>query len=97
MTDEASSRRRMFSIELNSKSQIERISMSNEKGDGFLIEGFLGELQNLGLVEGEMLEITGSNGVLRTDLTESELKKAIMNPNTQLVKYGAEIDADNDQ
>jgi hypothetical protein len=78
MTENTGRRRRMFSIELHSKSQVERISMPNEKGEGILIEGFLGELQNLGLVEGEMLEITGSNGILRTDLSESELKKALM-------------------
>jgi hypothetical protein len=78
MTENTGIRRHMFSIELHSKSQVERISMSNEKGEGFLIEGFLGELQSLGLVEGEMLEITGSNGILRTDLSESELKKALM-------------------
>ena len=85
----------MFSIELNSKSQIERISLPNEKGDSLLIEGFLGELQSLRLVEGEMLEITGSNGILRTDLSENELKKVLKNPNVHFVKCRVDSDADN--
>ncbi len=42
-----------------------------------LIEGFLGELTELGLIEDVMLEIKGSNGILRMDLNEEELKKLV--------------------
>lgn len=68
---------RMFSIELNSKDNVKRISMLKEEGDHFLIEGHLGELESLRLIENEMLEITGSSGILRTDLTENDLRKML--------------------
>lgn len=40
-----------------------------------MIEGYLGELEEVGLIEGIMLEIRGTNGTLRMDLNEEELKK----------------------
>lgn len=42
-----------------------------------LFEGFLGELKEISLVEGLMLEVRGSNGILRMDLTEEELRSAL--------------------
>jgi hypothetical protein len=97
MTEEAKRGRRSFSIELHSKTQVERISIPNDKVDSFLIEGSLGELINLGIVDGEMLEITGSRGTLRTDLRESELVKALHLPVTQFEKCGDNSDADKTQ
>jgi hypothetical protein len=46
-------------------------------GDRLLIEGLFGELQRITLVEGLMLEVKGSNGILRMDMTEDELKRAL--------------------
>jgi hypothetical protein len=42
-----------------------------------LIEGFLGELEAVDLVEGVMLEIQGTNGTLRMDLKKEELRKLL--------------------
>ena len=44
-----------------------------------LIEGFLGDLEAVDLVEGAMLEIQGSNGTLKIDLKEEELNKLFKN------------------
>ena len=62
-----------FSIELKSKEYVKRVAIPNEAGDTVLIEGFLGELEAIDLVEGVMLEIKATNGILRMDLTEEEL------------------------
>ena len=62
-----------FSIELKSKEYLKRVAIPSEAGDTVLIEGFLGELEAVDLVEGVMLEIKGANGILRMDLNEEEL------------------------
>lgn len=64
----------MFSIELNSKDHVKNLALSNAEGDKVLLEGFLGKLRNLSFTEGIMLEIRGTNGSLRMDFTEEELK-----------------------
>ena len=53
------------------------ISISDEAHERVLFEGDLGELQELSLVEGDVLEFLGVNGVLRISLTEEQLRKAI--------------------
>ena len=70
-------REHAFSIELKSKEYMKRVTMSNEADDRVLIEGFLGELGELGFVEDAMLEIKGANGILRLDLKEEEFKKLL--------------------
>ena len=64
-----------FSIELKSKEYLKNIVISNRTGETVLVEGFLGELEELSFVEGAMLELRGSNGILRIDLKEDELAK----------------------
>jgi hypothetical protein len=49
--------------------------MPNGAKDSVLIEGFLGDLEVVELVEGVMLEIEGSNGILRLDITQQEMEK----------------------
>ena len=60
---------------MKSKKHVRHISLSNESHDRVLFEGFLGDLQELSMVEGKVLEIRGTNGVLRVDLTEESLRK----------------------
>ena len=67
----------VFSIELKSKEHVKRLVMPNENGGNVLIEGFLGKLQDLSFTEGIMLEIQGTNGTLRMDLKEEELKRLL--------------------
>ena len=67
----------MFSIELKSKEAMKNLTLENKDGHNVLIEGFLGELASLYFTEGIMLEINGSCGSLRMDLSEKELKSLI--------------------
>jgi hypothetical protein len=62
---------------MKSKRFVKSISISNESHDRVLFEGDLGELMDLSLVEGDVLEFIGVNGVLRVDLTLDQLKKII--------------------
>ncbi len=64
-----------FSVELNSKKYLKLITIPNDVEGTVSIEGFLGELEMVSLVEGVMLEIQGTNGSLKMDLKEEELKK----------------------
>ena len=64
-----------FSIEMKSKKHVRHISISNESHDRVLFEGYLGELQELSMIEGAALEVKGVYGVLRIDLSEDELQK----------------------
>jgi hypothetical protein len=66
-----------FSVEMKSKEYIKTISVSNGPQEGVLFEGFLGELKELGMVEEVILEVKGSNGTLRIDLDEGELRKIL--------------------
>lgn len=64
-----------FSIELRSKEFLRNVMISNSAEERVFVEGFLGELKEVNLVEGAMLELKGSNGVLRIDLKEEEFAK----------------------
>jgi hypothetical protein len=66
-----------FSVEMKSRKHVKHISMSNESHDRVLFEGILGELEELSMVEGAVLEVRGVNGVLRIDLSEEELRKML--------------------
>lgn len=63
----------MFSIELKSKANLKNMILSNSEIDRVLIEGFLGELEFVDFIEGIMLELRGSKGSLRMDLSKQEL------------------------
>jgi len=65
-----------FSIELASSEQLRGVSISRNKCQRVLLEGTLGELVRISLVESVMLEIQCSQGTLRMDLTEDEYRKA---------------------
>jgi hypothetical protein len=66
-----------FSVEMKSKKHVKSISISDEAHDRVLFEGSLGELLDLSLVEGDVLEFIGVNGVLRVGLTEEQLRKVL--------------------
>ncbi len=65
---------RSFSVELKSN---DHIRLGSLNGDKTWIEGSLGELSETDLVEGVVLEIKGTYGTLRVDVTEEELKKLL--------------------
>ena len=66
-----------FSIEMKSKRYVKNISISDEAHDRVLFEGNLGKLLNISLVEGDVLELIGVNGVLRIGLTREQLQETI--------------------
>ena len=82
----------MFSVELASKNFVKRLAIPSDSDDKVLIEGFLGELKEIGITEGIILEIQGTNGILRIDLTEEELRKLLpstkTNEKTQSLQEG---------
>lgn len=63
---------RDFSVELNSSKHWLSTSSKGAR-DGVLIQGTLGKLQHASFVEPEILEVRGSNGVLRIFLRKSEI------------------------
>ncbi len=67
----------LFSIELNSKEYLKSLALPSENGGDVLIEGFLGDIRSLSFTEGIMLEIEGTNGVLRLDLSKEELEELL--------------------
>lgn len=67
-------RRRGFTIELNSSSDMEKVAVSNGSR-GVLMEGTIGTLRHAGFVEDSVLELTGSRGVIRVDLSMRDLAK----------------------
>ena len=64
-----------FSIEMKSKAHVRSISISNETPDRVLFEGDLGELEGVAFTGGSMLEVKGTNGVLRVELGSEEMEK----------------------
>lgn len=69
--------RHTFSIEMVSKDHMTKVSVCNEPKKEVIFEGELGEIANIELVEGLMLQITGDNGILRIDITEGELANGL--------------------
>lgn len=69
-----------FSVEMKSKKFVKNISISDEAHERVLFEGNLGKLLELALVEGDVLEFIGVNGVLRVGLTGEQLQQAIRAP-----------------
>jgi hypothetical protein len=66
-----------FSVEMTSKHHVKTLSISNQAYDRVLFEGNLGELQELSLVEGSVLEFVGTNGVLRLEISADQLQIAL--------------------
>ena len=62
-----------FSIVMNSKEHVRSITLNDKNRGCVMFEGALGELEEINMVDGVMIEIRGTYGILRIDLTESEL------------------------
>jgi hypothetical protein len=66
---------RMFIIELKSKGDLKNASLASD--EKILIEGSIGSLIRAQFVEDLVLEVIGSNGVLRMDLAMKDLEHSI--------------------
>jgi hypothetical protein len=63
---------RSFSVKINSKDYLDKISIFDDK-KGVLLEGRFGKLCQLSLHEDKLLEIQGSKGVFRIEISRSEI------------------------
>ncbi len=70
-----------FSIEINQKNAVRKMCFKDQDGQVFF-EGFLGKLKDISLVEGVMLEIQGTNGLLKLDITQQEIEKCLQPKST---------------
>ena len=72
MNDKEEAMENDFSIELSSNRDLARISASND-ANGVLIEGTLGRLHHASFIDDVILEVQGSNGILRLNLRKEDL------------------------
>ena len=63
-----------FSVRLKSKDQIINISIPEKNGEAVLIEGILGDIEKVEIIENAVLLITGTKGTLMVDLSEEDLR-----------------------
>ena len=66
---------RFFSIELKRKSNLKNVVLTNDSNEIVLVEGTIGHLERADFAEGVILQIVGSKGFLRIDLSENEITK----------------------
>jgi hypothetical protein len=66
-----------FSIELKSKNYVKNLSIPDEGGK-VIIEGNLGKIKSLKIVEDIMLEIEGDNGSICLDFDKKEIEKILL-------------------
>jgi hypothetical protein len=65
-----------FSVEIISRNDVRQVILSDPP-DSVLFEGTIGELEEIALVEDASLEIKGTKGVIRIDLTRTELGEVL--------------------
>jgi hypothetical protein len=65
-----------FSLEIKSRDYLDKISILDGR-KGVLIEGDIGDLIKLSLHEDKLLEIQGTNGILRIELSRINLFKVL--------------------
>jgi hypothetical protein len=70
---------RGFTAEISSKRYVKNVSISNEAHDRVLFEGVFGELLEVYMVDDKVLEIKGTEGTLRIDVTKQELAHIFKN------------------
>jgi hypothetical protein len=66
---------RFFSVELKSKAHLKNVALTNGSKDSALIEGTLGELVQAIFAEDEILEVVGTKGTFRINLSQNEIKE----------------------
>ena len=64
-----------FSVDMKKAKSVSGLAV-NRKRDGVFLEGELGLILDIELIEGKVLTITGENGTIRIDITEEEIQHA---------------------
>ena len=68
-----------FSVQMTNTKSVSGIAV-NRKKDGVFLEGELGLILDVELIEDKVLTIIGENGTIRIDISRDELVHAL-NPN----------------
>jgi hypothetical protein len=63
-----------FSIELKAKKYLKTVNLTNGTHESVLVEGTIGQIQHAEFTEGIVLEVTGTKGILRIDLSPDQIK-----------------------
>jgi len=66
-----------FSIEMNSERNVRKMSLFDSENGHVFLEGFLGGLRSVSMVEDVMLQIEGLNGTLKIDITREEMQRCL--------------------
>ena len=72
----------MFTLELDTRSNVRYVAVPYGS-QRLVIEGTIGLLRRAAFVEDAVLELTGSSGVLRVDLSKEDLAKGTKRPWSQ--------------
>ncbi|MCW4013641.1 MAG: hypothetical protein NWF07_11705 [Candidatus Bathyarchaeota archaeon] len=75
--DETRKTKTSFSLELNTRNQIKRVALPDGSGDKLIVEGNLGRITDLVLVEDILLEVIGDSGKIRIDITRKDLERVL--------------------
>ena len=67
---------RFFSVELKSKVSLKTVTLTNNGLENVLLEGTLGQLQRATFAEDLILEVVGDKGVLRINLSQTDIKES---------------------
>ena len=73
MEERKNEKERFFSVELVSKSNLKNVTLTNSEKESVLVEGTIGNLKRACFQEGVVLEVVGTKGVVRINLTEKEI------------------------
>jgi len=66
--------RRVFSVELDSGDDLLKVNIPN-RSQRIMVEGTIGALKRAEFVEDAVLELVGTNGTLRVDLSRDDFVK----------------------
>ncbi len=66
-----------FSAVLDSKKQVKNITITDDIHQKVFFEADIGQLEQVKFTEGLLLEVVGTNGVLRIDLPVETLRKVL--------------------
>jgi hypothetical protein len=66
--------KRVFSVELESGDDLLKVNIPN-RSQRMMMEGTIGALKHAEFVEDAVLELVGTDGVLRVDLSRDDLEK----------------------
>jgi len=67
---------RAFAIELNSGRDLKNVNFTNW-AEHIVLEGSIGTLKHADFVEGIVLELVGTEGVLRVDFSKGDMTKTL--------------------